>query len=72
MFFLSFSLQSITRVNGLAITDKAYLRDEPTTLIVGVGGIVNKVEETEEKLEELRESGELDRIIKSMRLTGEN
>jgi Bax protein len=64
------TLKSIINVNGLAITDKAYLRDEPTTLIVGVGD-VDKVEETETKIEELRASGELDRIIKSMRLNGE-
>ena len=64
------TLQSIIRVNGLAIVDKAYLRDESTTLIVGVEH-QGKVEETEKKVEELRASGELDRIIKSMHLTGE-
>ena len=65
------TLASIIDVNGLAITDKAYLRDEPTTLIVGVGDI-DKVEETETKVEELRASGELDRIIKGMHLEDKN
>ncbi len=64
------TLKSIITVNGLDITDKASLRDEPITLIVGVEG-VEKVEEAETKIEQLRKSGELDRIIKSMRLDGE-
>ena len=63
------TLKSIIRVNGLEVADKASLRDETTTLIVGVGGS-DKVKETEEKIQQLRASGELDRIIKEMRLTG--
>lgn len=62
------TLKSIINVNGLAITDKAYLRDEPATLLVGVGH-VDKVEEAEKRIEELRKSGEMARIIKTMRLT---
>ncbi len=61
------TLKSIIRVNGLAIADKATLRDEAITLIVAVGD-ADKVGETEAKIEELRASGELDRIIKDMRL----
>ncbi len=64
------TLKSIITVNGLEIADKAYLRDEPITLIVGVEGAAKK-EKTESKIEQLRGSGELDRIVKSMRLTGE-
>ncbi len=41
------------------------------TLIVGVGDI-EKVKETKAKVKELRASGELDRIIKNMRLENEN
>ncbi len=61
------TLKSIIRVNNLAIVDKAYLRDENITLIVGVGH-TDKIEETEARIAELRASGELDRIIKEMRL----
>lgn len=64
------TLKSIINVNGLSITDKAYLRDEPATLLVGVGH-VDKVEETEQRIAELRKSGDLDRIIKTMRLTND-
>ncbi len=65
------TLASIINVNGLAVTDRASLIDEPTTLIVGVGDI-GKINETETKIGELRASGELDRIIKSMHLEGKN
>ena len=61
------TLKSIIRVNGLGITDKASLRDEPTTLIVAVEH-TDKVEEAEAEIEKLRASGELDRILKEMRL----
>ena len=63
------TLKSIIRVNGLGITDKAFLRDENITLIVGVGH-TDKVAKGDAKIEELRASGELDRIIKKMRLDG--
>lgn len=61
------TLKSIIKVNGLAVADKAYLRKEPVTFIVGVKG-EGSVEETENKIKELRESGELEKIIKSMDL----
>ncbi|MBC2713565.1 MAG: glucosaminidase domain-containing protein [Desulfosarcina sp.] len=64
------TLKSIISVNGLEVADNAYLRDEPMTLVVGVDD-VKKVGEAESKIEQLRASGELDRIIKSMRLDGE-
>lgn len=63
------TLKSIITVNGLDITDNAFLRDEPITLIVGVVS-EKKVEETEAKTEQLRKSDELDGIIESMRLDG--
>lgn len=63
------TLKSIIRVNGLEIADNAYLRDEPITLVVGVDD-EKKIGEAESKIEQLRSSGELDRIIKSMRLDG--
>jgi Bax protein len=61
------TLKSIIRVNGLEIADNAYLRDESVTLVVGLES-ANKVEEQESEIDQLRASGELDRIIKSMRL----
>ena len=61
------TLKSIITVNGLEVPDKAYLRDEPVTLVVGVDS-VQKIESTEFEIERLRASGELDRIIKSMNL----
>ncbi len=61
------TLKSIIRVNGLGITDKAFLRDENITLIVGVGH-TDKVAEGEAIIAKLRASGELDRVIKEMRL----
>lgn len=64
------TLKSIISVNGLEVADNAYLRDEPMTLVVGVDD-VKQVGEAESKIEQLRASGELDRIIKSMRLDGE-
>ena len=60
-------LQSIIRVNNLAIADKAHLREEPITLVVDVGHPDN-ITEAEAEIAELRDSGELDRIIKAMRL----
>ena len=61
------TLHSIIRVNGLAIADKAYLRNEPVTLVVEVGHTGN-IQQTEAEIAELRKSGELNRIIKSMQL----
>ncbi len=61
------TLKSIIRVNELAPIDKAYLRDEITTFLVGVEGS-DQVEGAEAEIEQLRASGELDRIIKGMRL----
>jgi len=61
------TMKSIIRVNGLAVTDKAYLRDGPVTLMVGVKNS-SMVLEAEKNIEELRVSGEFDRIIRSMNL----
>jgi len=61
------TLKSIITANDLEVADSTNLRDEPVTLIVGIDK-VEDLEETENKIEELRASGELDRIIKEMRL----
>jgi uncharacterized FlgJ-related protein len=61
------TLKSIITVNGLSIVDNAYLREEPVTLLVGVAG-EKKIGETESQIEQLRKSGELDRVIQSMQL----
>ena len=61
------TLKSIITANDLEVADKTYLRDEPVTLIVGIDKS-EEVEKNENKIEELRASGELDRIIKEMRL----
>lgn len=61
------TLKSIIKVNGLEIADKAYLRKEPVIFIVGVKDEAS-VEETENKIKSMRESGELDRIVQSMDL----
>ena len=61
------TLRSIIRVNNLADADKAHLREEPVTLIVGVDS-KEKVKEAEAKIEEFRSTGKLDQILKEMRL----
>jgi len=61
------TLQSIIRVNDLAIADKTHLRDEPVTLVVGVKN-KGEIKNAEARIEELRASGELNQIIKGMRL----
>ncbi len=61
------TLQSIIRVNKLAVADNAHLRDEPVTLIVGVDS-KEEIKETEAKIEEFRASGKLDKILREMRL----
>jgi len=61
------TLQSIIRVNNLANADKAHLRDEPVTLIVGVD-TKDGVKDAEAKIEEFRSTGKLDKILKEMRL----
>ena len=61
------TLKSIISANELEVADRTYLRDEPVTLIVGIDR-ADEVEKIENKIEDLRASGELDRIIKEMRL----
>lgn len=61
------TLKSIISANDLEVADRTYLRDEPVTLIVGIDR-ADEVEKIEDKIEDLRASGELDRIIKEMRL----
>jgi len=65
------TLQSIIRVNELEVADQTYLRDESITLVVETGH-TEKIAETEAELEELRASGELDRIIQNMHLHPRN
>jgi Bax protein len=61
------TLKGIITVNDLAIVDQASLRDEPITITVGVSRD-EKIEEIESKLSQLKASGELDRIVREMRL----
>jgi len=61
------TLKSIITANDLEVADSTILRDESVTLIVGIDK-AEDIAETESKIEELRASGELDRIIKDMRL----
>lgn len=61
------TLQSIINKNNLAIADNAYLRDEPTILTVGAGD-EQKLAEAKSVVEQLRSSGELERIIAEMQL----
>ena len=61
------TLNVIITVNNLANLDQAYLRDEPVTLAVGVTS-EQEIAEVEAKIEELRASGELDRVIREMNL----
>lgn len=61
------TLKSIITDNDLEVTDRLSLRDEPVTLIFGIDK-EGELERTEDKIEALKASGELDRIIKDMRL----
>lgn len=63
------TLKSIIIHNNLSVADEAKLRDEPFTLVVGVGS-KEQAAGAESKIEELRRYGELDRIVKSMHLEG--
>lgn len=58
------TLKNIITVNELAVADKAYLRDEPVTLTVGV--LPEKKGDAEVTLQELQDSGELDRIVQEI------
>ena len=61
------TLKEIIRVNNLSITDNAYLRDEPTILAVGVVD-GRETAEMKTEIDQLKASGELERIIKEMQL----
>jgi len=61
------TLKAIIAANDLEVADKTHLRDEPMTLIVGIDKLED-IEQTEKTIDELRASGELDRIIREMRL----
>ena len=61
------TLKGIITVNNLAITDQAYLRDEPVTVTVGVPK-EKEIPEIESAIDRLRASGELDRIVDDMKL----
>ena len=61
------TLNGIITVNNLAMLDQAYLRDGPVTLAVGVTN-EQEIAEVESKIEELRASGEFDRIVREMNL----
>jgi Bax protein len=61
------TLKSIITTNDLEVADKTYLREEPVSLIIGIDKLED-IEKTENTIDELRASGELDRIIGEMRL----
>ena len=61
------TLKSIIIKNELDVADNARLRDEPTVLIVAAESAEHKAE-VESEIERLRTSGELEEIIRSMRL----
>ncbi len=61
------TLKSIITANDLEVADTTNLREEPMTLIVGVDKLED-IKQTENTIDELRASGELDRIIGEMRL----
>ena len=61
------TLKAIIAANDLEVADKTHLRDEPVTLIVGIDKLED-IEQTKNTIDELRASGELDRIIGEMRL----
>lgn len=61
------TLRAIIEHNNLSVADKLSLRDEPFTLAVGVGSD-EEVADVEAKIEEARQSGELDQIVKGMGL----
>lgn len=61
------TLKSIIIKNELDVADNARLRDEPTVLIVAAESAEDKAQ-VESEIERLRASGELDEIIRSMRL----
>ncbi len=64
------TLKSIITKNELDLADDAHLRNEPTVLIVGAEDMADKAK-VESEIESLRTSGELDDIIRSMRLKGD-
>jgi len=61
------TLKGIIRVNGLDIADNAVFRDEPIRFIVGAEDPA-AVMGLEQEIDQLRESGELARIVARMRL----
>ena len=61
------TLRGIIKKNELFLADDAVLRGEKTTLVVGVN-TEQEVAEVEAEIEQMRASGELKEIIRSMRL----
>ena len=61
------TLKGMIKTNGLDIADRARLREEPTILLVQAETKTDK-SEVEIEIANLRASGELDKIIESMRL----
>ena len=61
------TLRSIIRVNKLDIADKTRLRDEPPVLMVNVD-TEEEIAQTRKELDRLRATGELAKLIESMRL----
>ena len=61
------TLRGIMKKNKLLVADRAYLRDETPVLIFEAASYEDKLV-AEREIENLRASGELDRIVSSMRL----
>ena len=61
------TLKSIIKTNRLHLADRARLRDEPTVLLVHAETKIDKTK-VDIEIANLRASGELDRIIESMKL----
>jgi Bax protein len=61
------TLKSVIRVNKLDIADDAVFRDEPMRFVLGAADS-NAADKLRADIEQLRKSGEIDKIIARMRL----
>ncbi len=60
-------LEGIIRVNRLAIADSAKFRDEPMRFAIGAANAAQAAE-IRADIERMRKSGELEQIVRRMRL----
>jgi len=61
------TLKGIMRVNKLTLADGAIFKDEPIRFIIGAPDKA-EAERLRGHIEDIRKSGELDKIVKRMRL----